>query len=46
MALVLDTGPLHAALGRDDADHAACRDLMATLDGLLVIPSPVLVEVH
>lgn len=46
MALVLDTGPLYAALDRDDADHAACRDPMATVDGLLVIPSPVLVEVH
>ncbi|MBA2382309.1 MAG: PIN domain-containing protein [Chloroflexi bacterium] len=45
MALILDTGPLYAALDRSDADHAACRALIETADEPLVVPSPVLVEV-
>jgi predicted nucleic acid-binding protein len=44
VALVLDTGPLLAALDRRDADHAACRRLIETTTESLVIPSPVLVE--
>jgi predicted nucleic acid-binding protein len=46
MALILDTGPLYAALDRDDADHAACRRLIETAGEPLVVPSPVLVEVE
>jgi predicted nucleic acid-binding protein len=45
VALILDTGPLYAALDRTDADHPACRRLIEEANELLVIPSPVLVEV-
>lgn len=45
MALILDTGPLYASLDRSDADHAACRRLVETIDEPLLIPAPVLVEV-
>lgn len=45
MALILDTGPIYAALDRSDADHAACRRLIESSNEALVIPSPVLVEV-
>lgn len=43
MALVLDTGPLLAALDEDDPDHDACSELLNG-DEQLVIPGPVLVE--
>ena len=46
MALILDTGPLYAALDRDDADHAACRRLLESASEPLVVPAPVLVEVE
>lgn len=46
MALILDTGPLFAALDRSDADHAACRTLIETTPEPLVVPAPVLVEVE
>lgn len=46
MALILDTGPLYAALDRDDADHAACRRLLETATEPRVVPAPVLVEVE
>jgi len=45
VALILDTGPLYAALDRSDQDHAACRSLIEGADEPLVIPAPVLVEV-
>lgn len=45
MALILDTGPLYAALDRSDADHQACRALIESAVEPLVIPAPVLVEV-
>lgn len=45
MALILDTGPLYAALDRHDADHAACRQLLEETQEPLVIPAPVLVEI-
>jgi predicted nucleic acid-binding protein len=45
VALILDTGPLYAALDRSDADHFKCRRLIETSAEPLVIPSPVLVEV-
>lgn len=46
MALILDTGPLYAALDRSDADHAACRRLLEDAAEPLVVPAPVLVEVE
>jgi uncharacterized protein len=44
MTLVLDTGPIVAALNAQDPDHKRCATLLAGTDDLL-IPSPVLVEV-
>jgi len=46
VALILDTGPLYAALDRSDQDHAACRTLLEAASERLVIPAPVLVEVE
>lgn len=45
MALVLDTGPLYAALDRHDAHHQSARALLQATRERLVIPAPVLVEV-
>lgn len=44
MALILDTGPLLAALDGADPDHAACAALVTTADEDLVIPTLVLAE--
>lgn len=44
MALILDTGPVYAALDRRDADYQSCRHLIEQAREPLVIPSPVLVE--
>lgn len=44
MALVLDTGPIVAALNRGDRDHARCAALLHANEDLLV-PTTVLVEV-
>lgn len=44
MTLILDTGPIVAALNEQDPDHHRCADLLAGAKDLLV-PSPVLVEV-
>lgn len=44
MTLVLDTGPIVAALNEGDPDHQRCAVLLTDSDDLL-IPSPVLVEV-
>jgi predicted nucleic acid-binding protein len=46
VALILDTGPLYAALDRSDADHATCRRLLEKAGEALLIPAPVLVEVE
>lgn len=46
MALILDTGPLYAAMDRGDPDHRACRELLETASEPLVVPAPVLVEVE
>jgi uncharacterized protein len=45
VALILDTGPLYAALDRSDADHQTCRRMIEESSERLVIPAPVLVEV-
>ena len=44
MTLVLDTGPIVAALNAQDPDHQRCAALLADADDLL-IPTPILVEV-
>jgi predicted nucleic acid-binding protein len=44
VTLVLDTGPIVAALNAQDPDHGRCAALLADTDDLL-IPSPILVEV-
>lgn len=44
MALILDTGPLYAALDRSDDDHFRCRRLIEDANEPLLIPAPVLVE--
>lgn len=46
MALVVDTGVLLAAHVTDEADHHACRALLADATEPLVIPAPVLVELE
>lgn len=45
MALVVDTGVLYAAIDGVDRDHERCRDLLEGRDDIIVIPTPVLVEV-
>jgi predicted nucleic acid-binding protein len=45
MALVLDTGPILAALDADDPAHASCAALLDGTDEPLVVVAPTLVEV-
>ncbi len=44
MALILDTGPLLAALDAADPDHQACAALLTQADEDLVVPGLVLAE--
>jgi hypothetical protein len=44
VTLILDTGPIVAALNEQDPDHRRCAALLSAAQDLLV-PSPVLVEV-
>lgn len=44
MALILDTGPLLAALDAADRDHAACATLLTDSKEDLVVPALVLAE--
>lgn len=44
MALVLDTGPLLAALDAGDPDHASCAALLVDAPEDLVVPALVLAE--
>jgi uncharacterized protein len=44
VTLVLDTGPIVAALNEQDPDHERCAALLADTDDLL-LPGPILVEV-
>lgn len=44
MTLVIDTGPLLAALDSADPDHAACARLLVESDDELVVPVLVLAE--
>ncbi|MEA2687140.1 MAG: uncharacterized protein QOE93_2335 [Actinomycetota bacterium] len=45
MALVVDTGPLLAALDGADPDHDECAELLASATEDLVVPTLVLAEV-
>ncbi len=45
MALICDTGPLYAAIDRNDEAHAACATLLREATEPIVIPAPVVVEV-
>lgn len=45
MALILDTGPLFAAMDRSDADHERCAALVEGTSEPIVIPAPVMVEI-
>jgi len=44
MALILDTGPLLAALDAADPDHARCAALLVDSDEDLIVPALVLAE--
>jgi predicted nucleic acid-binding protein len=44
MALVLDTGPLLAAIDRADPDHKRCRELIQGTREPRIVPAPVVVE--
>lgn len=46
MALVLDTSALFAAHVSDEDEHAACRSLIESAHGTLVVPAPVFVELE
>ncbi len=46
MALIVDTGPIFAAMDLGDPDHRACRDLLRDADEQLIVTVPVLVEVE
>jgi predicted nucleic acid-binding protein len=45
VTLLLDTGPLVAALNDKDEHHERCRDLIRWHPGPLAVPAPVLTEV-
>ena len=45
MALICDTGPLYAAIDRNDDAHRACAALLAEAEEALIVPAPVVVEV-
>ena len=45
MSLLLDTGPLVAAIDRSDKHHARCAALLESAGGPLLVPTTVLVEV-
>jgi uncharacterized protein len=46
VALVVDTGPLLAALDVNDRDHARRRDFLAEATEPIVVPAPVVVELE
>jgi uncharacterized protein len=45
MTLLLDTGPLVAAIDRSDKHHASCAALLESAAGPLLVPTTVIVEV-
>jgi predicted nucleic acid-binding protein len=44
VALLLDTGPLLAAIDRSDPDHERCRQMIERTREPRVVPAPVVVE--
>ncbi len=42
--IIVDTGPLYAAVDRRDAHHEECSEFFETDDGPLVVPVSVLIE--
>lgn len=44
MALICDTGPLLAAIDRDDPDHQSCAGLISETTENLIVPGLVLAE--
>jgi uncharacterized protein len=45
MTLLLDTGPLVAAIDRSDKHHDRCAALLESAKGPLLVPTTVIVEV-
>lgn len=45
IATVLDTGPIVASLNAGDKRHAECAQLLTSMSGRRLLPSPVLTEV-
>ena len=45
MALLVDTGPVYSYIDRGDRHHAACRRLLETHPGPLLVPMLVITEV-
>jgi uncharacterized protein len=45
VTLLLDTGPVVAAVDRSDNHHARCAALLESADGPLLVPTTVVVEV-
>lgn len=44
IALIVDTGPLFAAVDRNDRNHEACRELLLDHPGPLLVPIMVIAE--
>ncbi|RBQ14767.1 VapC toxin family PIN domain ribonuclease [Spongiactinospora rosea] len=45
MTIIVDTGPLVAALDADDKHHRRCTEFLETVPGPLLVPVAVVVEV-
>jgi len=44
VALICETGPLYAAIDRNDNAHAVCAALLGDVEEPLIVPAPVIVE--
>jgi uncharacterized protein len=45
IALIVDAGPLYATVDRNDRNHPACRRLLESHPGPLIVPTLVIIEV-